>query len=1061
MPIAISVPFKPGMLMLVNKTSGSNQQSFLNFTGRIQRVIIVGITTLIVGLCFLLFSWYPDLDPSVVVGKSGTLNDHLFVIQQQDAYLVKVMKSYFNWIMNHKNSMIFGLIIGGLVISLFKNFKFEKNRYSWINFLFSKLVATPLGACLKGAKNKRKIDAYLSMIVSSQSLNICIISLSFSMFPFYLAIIKLVFTFSIVFFLIPLISKTFGENYIVVTDDSLLSKYTLKSSDESSLSKTSYESWFSSFKHMLKDYYHIFIFILKTIVPFMFIGGFFSFVIVLSLEISSLKLEITPFIMVVISFLSLLIPVPISFDIMFSHVLYEAGMSITYTSILLCNFGVFSFYAFIIIWKSGLKRWALGLLFGIFILSCMTGLFTAKFHDFFYIESEFNTFDEIRSHAELKGGAVIEQSLEKQQKNLSNILVQEKLDIQHEEIQIFRRSFQKFEKPFTVHQTFTKLEGPNIGLTEGFQYTIGDYPDPFWIGRGSGAGDYNKDGWPDIGFGTSSGIALYQNVNGHFHKVKLTEKLRAYNVYAVAFVDLNNDAWLDLFFTSYKKGNFVILNDKKGKFKNELIPIPNNKGLITLSPAIADFDSNGYPDILNGNIALGVITGSRKFTGKGRENSLTYNENLSFSELLIPGQHGETMSTLASDINHNNQLDLYQAHDFIIPDQFFFDLNDFVQTNVMQNEAPIRFSPIYSRAVDSGDLNNDGLLDLVLTGTKSLSAEAHSSRKLLVEKGILQNFSKDPCYLIKDQTANLICEQKLEFWRKLNRTDLSKPRISECEVLSLPEEHNKCVFAMKWSLMVSNEKYLKCEQIGGDNLLFDLCKILRQKSTSLTKAEIIEISNIKQKNHAFVYIQQKNRRFVNINDLKQGSFLHPGGLTWNTKIVDLDSDGFQDIVNSEGAIRSQKKGWNTYMRNQSDGTFKQEQWSYKLTDPFSLMSFVLIDYDFDGDLDIIGNSSSGPVQVYRNETNHKSISFFLLDYKGNRFGIGAKIYLRTAQGLQFREVKASGGYLSFDPIRAHFGVGESSSASELTIIWPDGEKHIMPGIWQAGYQYEIRRLQDN
>ncbi|NRA44960.1 MAG: CRTAC1 family protein [Oligoflexales bacterium] len=221
------------------------------------------------------------------------------------------------------------------------------------------------------------------------------------------------------------------------------------------------------------------------------------------------------------------------------------------------------------------------------------------------------------------------------------------------------------------------------------------------------------------------------------------------------------------------------------------------------------------------------------------------------------------------------------------------------------------------------------------------------------------------------------------------------------------------------------------------------------------------MSQIKQEDMAFVYIQNKKSELVDINSTKPGSFVHPGGWTWNTKIVDLDSDGFQDIINSEGAIRSQKTGWNTFMYNQGNATFKEAQWQKQLTDPFSLFSFALIDFDFDGDLDIIGNSSSGPVQVYKNETSNHSISFKLRDFQGNHFGVGSKIYLKTAKGLQLREVKASGGYQSFDPLMVHFGLGESSSASELKVVWPDGERHTMPGTWEAGHQYEIRRLPKN
>ena len=1053
--------------MLVNKTPEQKPKAWFRFNSNTQRAGIITLCIAIICLYFWIYSRYPDLDAKAVMSKSGTVSDLLsvwpiFVVNEHDHYFIKIMKSYVNWIMDNKKGMAFGLIIGGFVISLFKYIKFEKSKYSWVNSFYGILMGTPLGVCVncampifKGITQHRKIEMAFAMMISSPTLNIIIVSLAFSMFPFYLAAIKLGFSFFAVFVLVPIISKTIGEKKLTGPED-FLNNNSISAYGDCAITSTEYESWFSSIKQVAKDNYHSFKFILKTTVPLMFLAGFLGSFIIHSLDISALSTEGSPLRLAIISFLSLLIPVPVSFDVMLTHALYEGGMSIAYTSILLCNLGIFSIYAFFIIWTSGLRKWALALFFSMFMFSYLLGLFAPTLHERLYIAPNISAFQNIKSHKK------IEPSLPNSEKSdaLENLkprgLNKVKLDIDHSQIEVFRKTFERVGTSFK-QGTFIKLEGPTIGLSDGFQYAIRDYPDPFWIGRGSGAGDFNQDGWPDIAFGTSKGIALYQNINGYFHKVKLNQKIKALNVYAVAFIDLNNDSWLDLFFTTFNRGNFVLLNNQKGSFTDKLISVPNNQGIITLSPAFADFDQNGFLDIFNGNIALGVVTGSWKFIGKGRQNSLTYNFNLQFNEKPFPGHSGETMSTLASDINLDGKMDLYQAHDFIIPDQLHYDVNKFLEKPTTNKLNLIPFSPFFSMGADSGDLNNDGLLDLVLTGTTALSKDASSTRTQLLKQGVIQDFINNPCHLIKDQTSQNKCKQNQASWKKLNRTDFSNPQISDCEALNDEYEKDQCLLAMMWSLIISNKRHINCEQISFDEKLSEICHILEQKSSSLSKHELNKISPIRQKDTAFTYIQQKNG-FVNINTLKPNSFIHPGGWTWNTKIADLDSDGFQDIINSEGAIRSQKTGWNTFMHNKEGLSFEEMQWSNNLTDPFSLFSFVLIDYDFDGDLDIIGNSSAGPIQVYKNETMNNSIGFLLHDFQGNRFGIGSKVYLKTAKGVQLREVKASGGYQSFDPPSIHFGLGESTSASELKVVWPNGEAHVMPGTWNAGYQYEIRRL---
>ena len=141
------------------------------------------------------------------------------------------------------------------------------------------------------------------------------------------------------------------------------------------------------------------------------------------------------------------------------------------------------------------------------------------------------------------------------------------------------------------------------------------------------------------------------------------------------------------------------------------------------------------------------------------------------------------------------------------------------------------------------------------------------------------------------------------------------------------------------------------------------------------------------------------------------------------------------------------------------------------TQDFGLQDFIVVsaytyvDYDLDGDLDIITNSVSGPIRVYRNnETQNHSISVELLDYLGDRFGIGSKIVIHYASDEdpenrrhQIREIKSGGGFLSFDPLVAHFGLGKSEGVEQIEIQWPDGKSTTVEGPFAAGARYRIER----
>lgn len=189
-----------------------------------------------------------------------------------------------------------------------------------------------------------------------------------------------------------------------------------------------------------------------------------------------------------------------------------------------------------------------------------------------------------------------------------------------------------------------------------------------------------------------------------------------------------------------------------------------------------------------------------------------------------------------------------------------------------------------------------------------------------------------------------------------------------------------------------------------------------------------------------------------------GAYDHPGGWTWATRIVDLDNDGWQDIFNSEGVIRKNSYGWNVFLKNFDGTRFEPKQFSLGLVDDFGLYSFSLLDFDHDGDLDIIGNSAEGPVQVYVNNHGRKTIAVSLEAHSGNRLAIGAKIIVTSDSQSQIREIKASGGYQSFDPPIAYFGLGDAENVSGISVQWPDGKRTEIQKSLATSKHYKIRRL---
>jgi len=116
-------------------------------------------------------------------------------------------------------------------------------------------------------------------------------------------------------------------------------------------------------------------------------------------------------------------------------------------------------------------------------------------------------------------------------------------------------------------------------------------------------------------------------------------------------------------------------------------------------------------------------------------------------------------------------------------------------------------------------------------------------------------------------------------------------------------------------------------------------------------------------------------------------------------------------------------------------------------------AFAVTDFDGDGNLDLLLKSRLGPqVKAFRNDcgTARKSIAIRLKGTQSNRDGIGARV---EVEGV-VKFLQAGSGYLSQHTKVLHFGLGESSGAGHVRILWPSGARQEFQNL-AAGFRYDI------
>ena len=103
------------------------------------------------------------------------------------------------------------------------------------------------------------------------------------------------------------------------------------------------------------------------------------------------------------------------------------------------------------------------------------------------------------------------------------------------------------------------------------------------------------------------------------------------------------------------------------------------------------------------------------------------------------------------------------------------------------------------------------------------------------------------------------------------------------------------------------------------------------------------------------------------------------------------------------------------------------------------------DYDNDGDLDLaVVNHNAAPT-LLRNEGGNFNnwLGLELVGHVSNRDGIGARIWIFTADQVQMREVFRGYGFQSQHDPRALIGLGANQTVDRVEIHWPSGSRQTI------------------
>ncbi|MEM1111536.1 MAG: FG-GAP-like repeat-containing protein [Pseudomonadota bacterium] len=1004
--------------------------------------------------------------------------------------LREIVVTFFNWIHTNQQGMFFGLAMAALLMCLLPLMSDELDRLLTRRFsatVAGTLLGTPLGVCVNCAapigygmyQRGARLEAALATMLSSPTMNVVVLSMAFALFPAYLVLLKIAFSLLVIFIIIPALVAIFPTESL--SPDARIDPSGFEMDSHSSQhtpiverSLTGALSWFT--RELGHQAWHL----LRNVVPIMLLAGLLGSIAVVLLPweglIGELAEGITPASIVAMTLLALFglfLPVPIAFDVVLAASLANAGMPVQYVAILLFVLGSFSVYSYLVLLRAGVRKVAMALTVALVCVGVLAGLSS------FWVAS-------LKEDAEL--APLFDKLTTPAQTSTAEVVAFDHLPVPLDSIYGSQGSvarsadggsvWQRFPRepaianpwrgvssqpqverlPFNVSpsmaQGFTILPPGRIGLAHHLKpllyNIINEYPDQNAIA----AGDYNNDNWFDLLFSTSEGVKLYRNGGDYFEQVA---HFRGDNslvslTAAAAIVDLDSDGWEDVIFSELDTGIWIAFNDTGRFLPPRRLPDSAATGRFAKSLGFADIDGDSQLEIFAGHISHMI---ANRRSSKAAENILYKNlGNREFEPRFMPKPWGETLSVWIGDIEGDGQLEIIEGNDFDEADLFYTVLPTF---EVKPFEpGRIAASTRSTMSIDGADIDNDGDLEIYL-GQVTQSGTRRPFR-IPQTRGMIENGCLD--------LSGKYCE--LARALAISRRAYMQRDPAPCQTLHGTYELD-CIAAIYY-------RRLGLEFDGGqsaDTILAKAARFEPYYPAILKDMEHIVTADVMNRQQVESRLQKYTPQNTVINLLldrqEEGSFLNRSvelgiditGWTWNARFADYDGDGRQDLYVVNGHSPSELETTNVMFRNEGDAGFKQVTSDVGLQDFEPTLAYSYIDFDNDGDLDIVNYSQTGRVRVLRNDFNNGSyIQFQLADKQGNPSGIGARLTIHYGENNEFKQLRTlnfSGGHQSFDPKVMHFGIGDLSSVNGIEVQWADGDTTAFDGPFAAGYRYRISR----
>ncbi|MEM9581080.1 MAG: permease, partial [Pseudomonadota bacterium] len=442
---------------------------------------------LIVVLAYMFWtgSRYPALDEKAMMSGALQLEDNLSFealvpITPDMGLIERVFWSTLNWLNTNKKGMTFGILFAASFLTAAAYLKQRSFRGGFANATLGLVIGTPLGVCVNCAApiaqgmyaSGLRAETTLAAMIASPTLNIVVLTMLFSLLPFYMVAAKIALSLTVILIMVPLICRLLPARELAMVDAPEGACAFVPERPDAPAQPLHVALW-----EVARGFVQNLIYILRLTLPLMLLAGFLGALVATLLpQDLILGLPFSVWVLILIALVGVFLPVPIAFDVVVTGALLGLGLSHGYVMALLFTLGTFSIYSFFIVYQSVGPRAAWLLMGTVAAFGVLAGAAAEGWHRY-QSNRALELLLQPQAQATPWGAAWADGTPGSTIKVTSTPLA----------------------APSPVSETdFIRREASAVGIDKPVEFSFRDMWPPFWEGRSLSAGDIDRDGDNDL-----------------------------------------------------------------------------------------------------------------------------------------------------------------------------------------------------------------------------------------------------------------------------------------------------------------------------------------------------------------------------------------------------------------------------------------------------------------------------------------------------------------------------------------------------------------------------------